>query len=171
MPSESRPSPRTHSARGADCYGSRRRETGGRNASVTGQVWVWNRDSRLGFSFDSSAGYTLPNGATRSPDASWIAAERWDAISPDARKRFAPICPDFVVELRSPSDDIALLRDKMREYVDCGARLGWLIDPVTCTVEIYRPSHPVETLARPVVVSGEDVLPDFSLDLRGILFD
>jgi Uma2 family endonuclease len=143
--------------------------TGGRNASLTGQLWAWNRTSGLGYSFDSSAGYRLPNGATRSPDASWITRERWEAMPDELKEKFAPICPDFVVELMSPSDELGDVRDKMREYIEQGARLGWLIDPKTNLVEIYRPGRPTEAPARPPTLDGEDVLPGFVLDLRDIL--
>ena len=146
-------------------------ETGHRNAGLTAQLWNWSRRDGSGLSFDSSTGFTLPNGATRSPDASWIVRERWEALPSEAREKFAPICPDFVVELRSPSDDLTTLRDKMREYLDQGVRLAWMIDPKTSEAEIYRPGRPVETLKRPMTLSGEEVLPEFVLDLRGILFD
>ncbi|HEY2158371.1 MAG TPA: Uma2 family endonuclease [Isosphaeraceae bacterium] len=143
--------------------------TGFRNAGLTAQLWNWNRNSALGHSFDSSAGYRLPNGATRSPDASWITKERWEAVPYELRERFAPICPDFVVELMSPSDELPEVRGKLQEYIDQGARLGWLIDPKTGLVEIYRPGRPTESLTRPRTLDGEDVLPGFVLDLRDIL--
>jgi Uma2 family endonuclease len=146
-------------------------ESGSRNASITGQLWLWNRGTGLGVAFDSSAGFTLPNTAVRGPDAAWIAAERYEALSLEERERFAEICPDFVVELRSRSDRPADLRKKMGEYLDQGVRLAWLIDPFAKSVEIYRPGRPVETLAKPASLSGEDVLPGFVLDLRGILPD
>jgi Uma2 family endonuclease len=146
-------------------------ETGHRNAGLTAQLWNWSRRNGSGLSFDSSTGFTLPNGAIRSPDASWIVRERWEALSTEAREKFAPICPDFVVELRSPSDDLTKLRDKMREYLDQGARLAWMLDPRTSEVEVYRPGRAVETIKRPMTLAGEDVLPAFVLDLQGILFD
>jgi Uma2 family endonuclease len=146
-------------------------ETGGRNAKLTMRLGIWAQADGTGEFFDSSTGYTLPNGATRSPDASWIVRHRWEALTPAQRRRFAPICPDFVVELRSPPDTKEDARAKMREYLEQGARLGWLLDPDTTEVEIYRPGRPVETLSRPVTLSGEDVLPGFVLDLKGILFD
>ena len=144
---------------------------GWRNGRLTLRLGNWSEADGTGEFFDSSAGFKLPNGNTRSPDASWIVRERWVAIPLVARKKFAPICPDFVAELRSPSDDLATLRDKMREYVDQGARLAWMIDPKTREVEIYRPGRAVEACDRPATLSGEDVLPGFVLDLRGILFD
>jgi Uma2 family endonuclease len=146
-------------------------ESGGRNANLTGQLWAWSQATGLGLSFDSSTGYRLPNGATRSPDASWMPRERWERIDPEDRRKFAPICPDFVVELMSPSDTREDVREKMGEYLDQGARLGWLLDPKAQEVDVYRPGRPVETLTRPATLSGEDVLPGFVLNLKGILFD
>jgi Uma2 family endonuclease len=146
--------------------------TGARNCRLTAQVghWAWNDGT--GTAFDSSAGFTLPNGSVRSPDASWIRTERWNALTEEQRDNsFSPICPDFVVELRSRSDRVKKLRAKMREYIAQGARVGWLLDPLRGTVEIYRPGRPVERLAKPATLSGEDVLPGFVLDLKGILFD
>jgi Uma2 family endonuclease len=146
-------------------------ESGGRNAKLTTRLGVWTEADGTGEHFDSSTGYTLPNGATKSPDASWIRKERWNALTPEQKKKFAPICPDFAVELCSPSDDREMAREKMREYVSQGLCLGWLIDPIDGTVEIYRPGRPVETLDKPATLTGEDVLPGFVLDLKGILFD
>jgi len=146
-------------------------DSGMRNLSVSAPLWIWNRESNLGVAFDSSAGFTLPNGAVKGPDASWISRDRWEAVPPEARTKFAPICPDFVVELASPSDKLSEVREKMQEYLAQGARLGWLLDPRTGRVEIYRPGRPVEVLDRPATLSGEDVLPGFVLDLKGILFD
>jgi len=144
-----------------------------RNVSITAQLWNWNQTTGLGVAFGPSAGFTLPDTSIRGPDAAWISRERWDALSPEDQKRFAHICPEFVVELRSINDSKTNLRDKMRIYLANGARLGWLIDPVgkSKTVEIYRPDRPVETLKRPETLSGEEVLPGFTLDLKGILFD
>lgn len=141
-------------------------ETGERNSGIIGQLWLWNRDRLLGKTFDSSTGFKLPNGATRSPDAAWVRLDRWEALTPDERRRFAPICPDFVVELRSPSDDLDEIQAKMREYVENGLQLGWLIDPETQQVEIYRPNPLVEVLHKPETLSGEDVLPGFTLVLQ-----
>ena len=118
-----------------------------------------------------STGFRLPNGATKSPDASWVRKERWNALTPEQKKTFAPICPDFAVELCSPSDEREDVQEKMREYMSQGLRLGWLIDPSDGMVEIYRPGQPVEILNKPAKLSGEDVLPGFVLDLKGILFD
>jgi Uma2 family endonuclease len=146
-------------------------ESGRRNMSLSAQLWNWNQRTGLGVVFDSSAGFTLPNTAIRGPDATWMNRERWDALPQDERERFAHVCPDFVVKLRSKSDQMKDLRDKMREYIAQGARLGWLIDPNTGKVEINRPDRPVEVLKRPATLSGEDVLPGFVLDLKDILFD
>jgi Uma2 family endonuclease len=146
-------------------------ESGGQNAILTMRLGIWTEADGTGKHFDSSTGYTLPNGATRSPDASWIHKERWNTLTLKEKRRFAPICPDFAVELCSPTDDRKEVQEKMREYLSCGLRLGWLIDPEAGIVEIYRPGRPVETLEKPAVLSGEDVLPGFVLDLKGILFD
>jgi Uma2 family endonuclease len=143
-------------------------ETGRRSSNLNGQLWVWNQHSRLGKTFDSSTGFKLPNGATRSPDAAWVEQSRWEALTPEERRKFAPICPDFVVELCSPSDEQEDLRAKMQEYLENGLRLGWLIEPSTQQVEIYRPNQSVEVLQNPVTVSGELVLPGFELDLTEI---
>lgn len=143
-------------------------KTSARNAGITGQLWQWNEDSELGITFDSSGGFHLPNGADRSPDAAWILAERWNALTPREQQKFAPICPDFVVELRSSSDYMPDLRDKMQEYIDNGARLGWLIDPETPTVEIYEPGEEVETLYNPERVAGDPVLPGFLLNMKRV---
>lgn len=143
-------------------------ETGSRNSSLTGQLWNWNQRTKTGIAFDSSTGFKLPNGAERAPDAAWVTRERWNALSADERRRFPPLCPDFVIELRSPSDRLSDVQDKMQEYMENGARLGWLIDPETQHVHIYRPGCEVEVLSAPVRVSGEDVLLGFVLDLSDI---
>lgn len=146
-------------------------ETGARNAALGGQLWMWNRLSGLGVVFDSSTGFTLPNGFVHAPDAAWATRERWDALSAEQRRRFAPICPDFVVELMSPSDRRDKTRERLEEFLAQGARLGWLIDPTAGEVEIHHPGQPPEVLKRPTTLSGEDVLPGLELDLKGILFD
>ena len=140
-------------------------ETGNRNLDISGQLWLWNRQTKLGIAFDSSSGFQLPNGADRSPDASWVKLERWQILTPKEREGFAPLCPDFVVELRSKSDNMEPLREKMREYITNGSRLGWLIDRKNQKVEIYRPNQDLEILDHPRTLSGEDVLPGFVLDL------
>ena len=144
-------------------------ESGGRNADVTADIVIWNRQAKLGKVFDSSSGFTLPNGARRSPDTSWIKTSRWEALSQEQRKEFAPICPDFVLELRSKTDRLSAVQKKMREYMENGARLGWLLDPKSKRVEIYRPGREAEILDNPALLSGEDVLLGFTLDLTGIL--
>ncbi|MDB9450126.1 Uma2 family endonuclease [Dolichospermum circinale] len=143
-------------------------ETGDRNLELGGQVWFWNHQNGLGKAFDSSTGFKLPNGATRSPDVSWIKMERWNALTPEQRKRFLPLCPDFVIELVSESDDLADTQAKMREYIANGLRLGWLINPKNKQVEIYRPNQEIEVLQSPANLSGENVLPGFILDLQPI---
>ncbi|WP_448572873.1 Uma2 family endonuclease [Trichothermofontia sp.] len=140
-------------------------ESGYRNADLLGQLWQWNRQRQLGIVFDSSAGFTLPNGAIRSPDAAWIAKARWDALTPAQRQKFAPICPDFVLELKSPSDDLAPLQAKLQEYIDNGAQLGWLIDPELQHVYVYRPGELVQVWERPASLPGDPVLPNFVMDL------
>ncbi|MEG3897860.1 MULTISPECIES: Uma2 family endonuclease [unclassified Microcoleus] len=143
-------------------------ETGNRNLDIEGQLWLWNRQTKLGVAFNSSSGFKLPNGADRSPDASWVKLERWQTLTPKQQEGFAPLCPDFVVELRSKSDNLEPLREKMREYMANGASLGWLIDRKNKKVEIYRPSQDVELLDNPSSLSGEDVLPGFVLDLTDV---
>jgi Uma2 family endonuclease len=144
-------------------------ETGERNRSLTGQLDRWYEEHvDLGKAFDSSTGFILPNGATRSPDASWVSRERWQTLTPEQKGTFANICPDFVVELRSSSDTLKSLQDKMREYIDNGALLGWLIDPQHRRVEIYRPGFDVDVLENPAELSGEEVLPGFVLNLRRV---
>jgi Uma2 family endonuclease len=144
-------------------------ETGRRNRSLTGQLDHWYEEHvDLGEAFDSSTGFILPNGATRSPDASWVSRERWQTLTPEQKGTFANICPDFVVELRSSSDTLKSLQDKMSEYIDNGALLGWLIDPQHRRVEIYRPGFDVDVLENPAELSGEEVLPGFVLNLRRV---
>ena len=146
-------------------------EKGRRNGGLTAQLWVWNQSRRLGEVFDSSTGFRLPNGATRSPDLAWVRQKRWQALTQQERRKFVPLGPDFVVELRSPSDELGDLQAKMQEYLENGVCLGWLIDPETQRVEIYRPGQPVEVLQNPATLSGESVLPEFVLDLSDILAD
>jgi Uma2 family endonuclease len=142
--------------------------TSDRNADLTYQLRAWSRQNKLGKSFDSSGGFKLPNSAERSPDASWVKMERWNALSEAEKERFAPLCPDFVVEL-SPSDSLEKARAKMTEYIENGTRLGWLINREQQQVEIYRPNREVEILQSPKTLLGEDVLPGFVLDLAEIL--
>ena len=143
-------------------------DTGNRNLKISQQLANWADQDGTGETFDSSAGFTLPNGATRSPDASWIKLERWNALTENQKASFAPICPDFVIELRSSSDTLTRLRDKMQEYIANGASLGWLIDRKNRTVQIYRPDREPELLENPETVSGEPELPGFVLRLAKI---
>ena len=140
-----------------------------RNAEITFQLRRWAKFDGTGMTFDSSGGFRLPNGAVRSPDASWIADARLATLTDEQRERFIPLCPDFVVELRSPSDSLAAVHDKMREYMENGARLGWLIDPPGRQVFVYRPDSPPERLEAPASVSADAVLPGFSLETDEIL--
>jgi Uma2 family endonuclease len=143
-------------------------ETSNKNSDFNGQLWLWNRQSKLGKTFESSGGFHLPNGADRSPDAAWVNNERWNALTKEQQQGFVPLCPDFVMELRSKNDNLEPLRTKMKEYIANGARLGWLIDPKNKRVEIYRQNQDVEVLDHPVTLSGEDVLLGFVLDLSEV---
>ena len=143
-------------------------EGGNYNAELTTDFGIWNRQAKLGKIFDSSTGFKLPNGATRAPDTAWVKQARWDALTPKQRKGFAPICPDFVLELASETDDIEMLQAKMQEYLDNGCSLGWLIDPKTRQVEMYRSDQEVEVLQNPESLSGGEVLPGFTLNLEMI---
>jgi Uma2 family endonuclease len=140
-------------------------ETGNKNARITQQVMNWTDADGTGIAFDSSTCFKLPNGADRSPDASWIKLERWDALTDEEKQKFPPICPDFVIELLSPSDSLKTTQEKLREYIDNGVRLGILINRKSRQVEIYRPGKEVEVLDSPATVSGEDVLKGFVLNL------
>ena len=143
-------------------------ESGKRNFDLSGQIWNWNRQTKLGSAYDSSTGFRLPNGAVRSPDTAWVKQERLDALDYTPEK-FLPLAPDFVVELRSASDSVKDLQDKMREYMVNGVRLGWLLNPQDRTVEVYRMGNEIEVLRSPTSLSGEDVLPGLVLELKGIL--
>ncbi|MEI1373292.1 Uma2 family endonuclease [Nostoc sp. UHCC 0926] len=144
-------------------------DTGNRNFDMVVELGIWNKQTKLGKGFDSSTGFTLPNGAERSPDVSWVKIERWNALTPEQQEKFAPICPDFVVELRSRTDSLKELQDKMQEYIENGAQLGWLIDRKNKRVEIYRPGKDVEILDNPASLSGENILPGFVLHLQQIM--
>ncbi|MBI1766680.1 MAG: Uma2 family endonuclease [Acidobacteria bacterium] len=137
--------------------------TGRRNAKLTTLFGIWAAEDGTGEYFDSSAGFTLPNGAERSPDLSWVKKERWEALSQKQREKFAPLCPDFVVELRSGTDRLKPLQAKLEEYIENGAQLGWLIDPYKRKVYVYRPGTPVERFDEPETISGEPLLPGFVL--------
>ncbi|MGB7444295.1 MAG: Uma2 family endonuclease [Coleofasciculaceae cyanobacterium] len=143
-------------------------DTGNRNIKIAQQLANWAEQDGTGETFDSSAGFTLPNGATRSPDASWIKLERWNALTEEQKASFAPICPDFVIELRSKSDTLKGLQDKIQEYIDNGALLGFLIDRKNCQVHVYRPHQEPEILDNPETVSGQPVLPGFVLQMAKI---
>lgn len=140
-----------------------------READITTDLNLWNRQTQLGVVFSPSAGFRLPNGADRSPDAAWVTTERWEALSPQQRSKFPPLAPDFVIELRSASDGLRPLQEKMQEYQANGVRLGWLINPQAQQVEIYRLGQVVEVLNAPHTLSGEAVLPGFILDLSHLL--
>jgi Uma2 family endonuclease len=141
-------------------------ESGNREAELIIDLGIWNRQTRLGYTFSSSTIFKLPNGADRSPDAAWIRRERWEALTPDQRRKFPPIAPDFVIELRSATDDLTTMQTKMQEYLDAGVQLGWLINPQQQQVEIYRQQQQVEVRNLPTELSGEQVLPGFSLSLE-----
>ncbi len=140
-------------------------ETGRINSGLNAQLWLWNQQSGLGVVFDSSTGFSLPNGADRSPDLAWIPLERWQSLSQEERRGFLPLCPDFVLELLSPTDSWLKAQLKMQEYMENGARLGWLIDPQAKQVGIYRQGQPVEIVSSPQTLSGEEVLPGFVMHL------
>ncbi len=140
-------------------------ETGRLNFNLTFQFGVWFRQAGIGVCFASDTGFTLPNGAIRSPDASWVKREKWDSLTDQQKKRFGPWCPDFVVELSSPSDRPSELRKKMMEYMETGASLGWLIDPFKRQVYVYEPNNEVVILVNPETVSGDPLLPGFELNL------
>jgi Uma2 family endonuclease len=143
-------------------------ETGSQNAEITFQVQLWTRGDQTGIAFDSSTGFKLPNGATRSPDAAWVRRSRLTGLTREQKQKFLPLCPDFVIELRSPTDNLRAVLDKMQEYMDNGAQLGWLLDPLTRRVHVYLPQRPPEILEAPSSVSADPLLPGFVLDLRKI---
>lgn len=143
--------------------------TGNRNFSIALQLGIWAEQDGTGICFDSSTGFKLSTGADRSPDASWMTLERWDSLSEEQQEKFAPICPDFVVELRSPSDNLKPLLEKMAEYMrEPGIQLGWLIDRKNRKVYIYRPGMPEECLDDPAIFSGDPVLPGFVLNMSKV---
>ncbi|MGL6340357.1 MAG: Uma2 family endonuclease [Waterburya sp.] len=143
-------------------------DTGNRNGRVFGQLFVWSEANASGEAFDSSSGFTLPNGAIRSPDAAWILSERWNILTPEQQASFAPIVPDFVVELRSSSDTLVSLKEKMEEYIVNGVRLGLLIDRKNCQVHVYRPNQKPDILDNPESVSCEPEMPMFVLKMARI---
>jgi Uma2 family endonuclease len=141
-------------------------EGGSQEASLIGKVVFWNEQTQLGVVFSSQTVFSLPGGGDRAPDVAWVQLNRWQSLSQEEREGFPPLCPDFVIELRSRSDRLAPLQEKMQEYITCGLRLGWLINRQAGQVEIYRAGQPVEVVAMPITLSGEAVLPGFSLELR-----
>ncbi len=143
-------------------------ESGRKNGDLLGQIWYWNRQTKLGVIFDSSTGFTLPNSAKRSPDVSWIEISRWHNLTPKQRRGFAPIAPDFVLELMSPNDSLQDIQRKMEEYRECQVKLGWLIAPDQKIVEIYRLGQSKEVLNSPQSLSGEDLMPGLIVELDGI---
>lgn len=144
-------------------------DSGNREARIIQQLMNWADEDSTGIAFSSSAGFTLSTGAKRSPDASWIKLERWNSLTEEQKQKFAPICPDFVVELRSPSDNLKPLQEKMEEYMkEPGLQLGWLIDRKNRRVYIYRPNQAVEILDNPETISGDPVLPGFILNLSKV---
>ncbi len=143
-------------------------KTGSINFNLTGIFSTWAKGDGTGIGFDSSTGFTLPNGAERSPDLAWVQRSRWDALTEEERSEFPPLCPDFVVEIRSSSDRLVTLQSKMQEYLDNGAQLGWLLDPREKKVYIYRPNVPVEGLSQPMTLSGDPVLPGFTLHFADV---
>ena len=143
--------------------------TGEKNSSLLAQIWLWNNQTKIGKVFDSSTGFKFLDGAVRSPDVSWIELSRWNELTPEQQERFAPIDPDFVIELRSPTDKLVDLQQKMEEYLSCGVRLGWLINPQDQQVEIYLQGQDKEVLDNPQELSGEDFLSGLMVDLTEIL--
>ena len=144
-------------------------DTSAKNAELAIQLGLWAKRDGTGQTFDSSGGFLLPNGAVLSPDASWVRHDRLSALTAEERAKFPPLCPDFVIELRSPTDGLSALQDKMREYIENGAQLGWLIDPLGDQVFVYRPGAPVEHLEDPDSVSADPLLPGFRLNMDEIL--
>ncbi len=143
-------------------------ETGNRNAKLTIKLGIWNEKSLLGEVFDSSTGFKLPNGAERSPDVSWIHKERWEALTNEERRKFAPIAPDFVLELRSEDQSLAYLKEKMEEYISVGCRMGWLIDPKGRKTFVYTENGDIQTIPFDELLSGGEVLPGFELRLADL---
>jgi Uma2 family endonuclease len=143
-------------------------ESGRKNGRLFGQVWNWNEQTQLGIVFDSSTGFKLSNSATRSPDVSWIELSRWNSLTAKQQRGFAPIDPDFVIELMSPTDDLDELQQKMTEYMSCGVKLGWLINPDDKQVEIYRVGQNKEVLNNPQSLSGEKLMPNLIVNLSEI---
>ncbi len=143
-------------------------ESGRQNADLLIQIGTWNRQNKLGVVFDSSTGFTLPNSAKRSPDVSWVEISRWNKLTQKQKRGFAPITPDFVLELLSPNDRLQDVQRKMEEYRECGVKLGWLIYPDETKVEIYRLGKDTKVLVNPQSLSGEDLMPELIVELNEI---
>ena len=139
--------------------------SGNRESNLIGELWLWNRQTKLGKVFSSSTIFTLPNGAKRSPDVAWVKSDRWESLTLEEQEKFPPLCPYFVIELRSRTDSLSQLQEKMQEYLNSGLQLGWLINPQEQQVEIYRPNQAIEIVQLPTILSGEKVLPEFILDI------
>jgi Uma2 family endonuclease len=139
--------------------------SGNRESNLIGELWLWNRQTKLGKVFSSSTIFTLPNGAKRSPDVAWVKSDRWESLTLEEQEKFPPLCPDFVIELRSRTDSLSQLQEKMQEYLNSGLQLSWLINPQEQQVEIYRPNQAIEIVQLPTILSGEKVLPEFILDI------
>lgn len=141
-------------------------ETGAKNAEITADFTIWNRQAKFGVVFDSSTGFRLPDTSVKSPDVAVVARHRWESLAPEQRKKFVPLCPDFVLELKSPSDSLKEAKQKMTEWLENGCRLGWLLDADNQVWYIYRPDKEVEEVSGfQRKLSGEDVLAGFELDL------
>jgi Uma2 family endonuclease len=143
-------------------------ETGAQNSELAVQLGLWAKQDKTGLAFDSSTGFRLPNGAMRSPDAAWVRRARLAALTREQKQKFLPLCPNFVIELRSPTDSLSAVQAKMQEYIENGAQLGWLIDPQEKRVHIYRPQSQPECLENPSMIAGDPILPGFLLDLQPI---
>lgn len=143
-------------------------ETGDRYGKLFFQIKLWNKQNKLGKVFDSSTGFRLSNNAVRSPDVSWVKIERWNSLTKEEKRKFAPLDPDFVLELMSPTDELEQLQNKMKEYINCGVRLGWLINPDVKQVEIYRQDRNKEVLDKPLTLSGEEIMPELLVNLSEI---
>lgn len=139
--------------------------SGRKEADYIIDLGIWNRQTGLGVVFSSSTVFKLPRGGDRSPDAAWVSQARWDALTPEEQEKFPPLCPDFVIELRSKSDRLGPLQAKMQEYLESGLKLGWLINPQDYCVEIYRSGKDVEVIETPANLLGEDVLSGFELEI------
>jgi Uma2 family endonuclease len=139
--------------------------SGNREADLIALLWLWNRQTGRGKVFSSSTIFRLPNGGSRSPDAAWVSLERWESLTSEQQEEFPPICPDFIIELRSRTDPLEPLQKKMQEYLNSGLQLGWLVNPQQQQVEIYRPNQPIEIVKLPARLSGESLLPGFELQL------